>query len=268
MSEKGLSRRDFLVSAGTYTASALASGGVIGAFTPAAAMAAPALPWPYAALDPQTVGEAAYNNYYVGGCMYAVGASIVNALVTAGAANWDTFNPDFFKMGGGGISGWGTVCGSPNGACAVIQMIAGSSAAAIINELMGWYCNEPFPSTKFDAIAKYAVNQPTTVAKSPLCHQSSGIWAYTTGNRIGSNNRKDRCAKLAGDVAYKTVEMLNAWQAGTFAPTLAAPDYQSDTNFERCFTCHVGADTKYDNAQGKMNCLTNGCHSDKTTHHL
>lgn len=266
MSEKGMSRRDFLVSAGTYAASALASGGVIGAITPA--VAAPALPWAYVALNPQTVGEAGYNNYAIGGCMYATGAALVNALATAVGAPWDSFNPDLFKYGGGGAAGWGTICGSLNAACAVIQMINPTGATAMINELFGWYVETPFPSTKFDAIAHYAVNQPTTVSKSPLCHQSSGIWSYTTGNRIGSNPRKDRCAKLSGDVAYKVVEMLNAWKAGTWTATYAAPDYQAETSFERCFTCHVGTTSRYDNAQGKMNCLTSGCHPNKATHHL
>lgn len=263
MSEKGLSRRDFLVSAGTFAAS-VASGGVLGAVTPA--MAAVPLPWGYVTLDPATCMNGAKSNYATGGCMYGTGKGITDALVAAGAVGWDTFNPDFFKFGGGGIKSWGTVCGSINASAVIIQMVAGASAASLINELFGWYCNFPFPSTMMDANSTYP-NQPTSICKSPLCHNSSGKWAYDYGFRIGSAERKERCAKVAGDCAYKTVELLNAWKAGTFVPTLAAPDYQSDTNFERCFDCHVGATTKYDNAQGKMNCLVSGCHPDKVNHH-
>lgn len=267
MSEKGLTRRDFLASAGTFAASALASGGVLGAIAPAVAMAAPALPWPYVTLDANAVAKSAYDAYKVGGCMYGTGAALINALAASAGTPWDTFNPDLFKFGGGGVQSWGTLCGSLNASAAVVQMVTPTNAAAILNELYGWYCNCPFPSTRMDAYSLYP-NQPTSLSKSPLCHQSAGIWAYTYNFKIGSAERKERCAKVASDVAYQTVEYLNAWKAGNFTPTLAAPDYQSDTNFERCFTCHVGVGSKYDNAQGKMNCLQSGCHEDKATHKL
>lgn len=266
MSEKGLSRRDFLVSAGSFAASALASGGVLGAIAPAMA-AAPALPWPYVTLDATAIGQAAYNNYKVGGCMYGTGKALTDALAAASATTWGTFNPDLFKFGGGGIASWGTVCGSLNGAAVVIQMVAGTSATNIINELFGWYANFNFPSTAWDSLSLYP-NQPQNICKATLCHQSSGLWATTYGFRISSAERKDRCSKVAADVAYQTVNYLNAWKAGSFTPTLAAPDYQSDTNFERCFTCHIGTTSQYDNAQGKMNCLTGGCHPEKATHKL
>lgn len=50
-SEKGASRRDFLVSAGTFAAGALVAGGAIGALLPKKAEAAQALPWPYVTLN-------------------------------------------------------------------------------------------------------------------------------------------------------------------------------------------------------------------------
>lgn len=268
MSEKGLSRRDFLVSAGSFAASALASGGVLGAASPAMA-AAPALPWPYVTLDPSAVMQTAYNNYYVGGCMYATGAALISALATAVGAPWDTFNPDLFKYGGGGISSWGTLCGALNGACAFIQMVTPSSAQNIIHELMGWYCGYPFPTTRMDTYARYAVNQPISIAKSPLCHNSSGTWAFDNGFRIGSNERKDRCAKLSGDVAYQVIYYLNAWKAGNFTPTLTAPTYQADNSaYIRCFNCHEGPTSTKDMVRGKMNCMMGGCHPDKVTHHI
>lgn len=269
--EKGSSRRDFLVNAGVFTAGAIAAGGVVGVLSPKKAEAAQALPWGYpaAGLAPQTVGEAGYNAYKVGGCMYGTGSALVNALATAMGAPWDTFNPDLMKFGGGGIASWGTVCGSVNAGVAVINMAVGpgTTATSLVNEFMGWYCDFAFPTTRFDSLSLYP-NQLTTVALSPLCHNSSGKWAYTYGYRIGSPERKDRCAKVAADCAYKVVELLNAWKAGTFVPTKLAPDFQDSTAFERCFGCHVGVTSTYDNAQGKMNCLASGCHPDKVTHHL
>lgn len=268
-SDKVKSRREFLVDAGTFTAGALVAGGLISTLSPTQAEAAQPLPWPYAALNPQLVGEAAIAHYKTGGCMYATGKALIDALALATGSPWDTFNPDLMKFGGGGISSWGTLCGSVNAGACVIQMVAGANAAALIDEYFGWYCDFAFPSARFDALTTVLYkNQMTTVCNSPLCHNSSGIWAGTAGFKINSPERKERCAKVAADCAYKAAELLNAWKAGTFVATKVAPDFVNGTATERCFGCHVGALSRYDNAQGKMNCLTSGCHSDKATHHL
>lgn len=266
-SDKVTSRREFLANAGTFAAGALVAGGVISTLSPAKAEAAQALPWPYQALNPQAVGEAAYNNYKLGGCMYATGKALVDALATATGAPWNTFNPDLMKFGGGGIASWGSVCGSINAGAVVIQMVAGASTAVLIDEYFGWYCDFTFPSTRFDALSLYP-NQATTVSQSPLCHNSSGKWATTYGFKINSYERKDRCAKVAADCAYKAAELLNAFLAGTFTPERYAPDFVAGTETERCYGCHVGTLSRYDNAQGKMNCLTKGCHPEKATHKL
>lgn len=264
-SDKVTSRREFLVNAGTFTAGALVAGGVISSLTPALAEAAQPLPWPYVALNPQAVGEAAYSNYKIGGCMYGTGKALIDALAVATGAPWSTFNPDLMKFGGGGISSWGSLCGSINAGAAVIQMVAGANAAALIDEYFGWYCDFSFPSIKFDGLSVYP-GQKTTISNSPLCHSSSGIWATTYGFRMTSPERKERCAKVAADCAYKAVELLNAWQAGTFIPEKFAPDFVAGTATERCYGCHVGSLSRYDNAQGKMNCLTSGCHPEKANH--
>ena len=40
---------------------------------------------------------------------------------------------------------------------------------------------------------------------------------------LGSAERKDRCARVAASVAYRTVELLNAWKDGTYVTTGAIP---------------------------------------------
>lgn len=280
-SEKGASRRDFLIGAGTFAAGALVAGGVVGAFSPRKAhAAAPALPWPYPAggLDAAAVARAGYWGYKskmpdgttarsgpgagIGGCMYGTVVALIEALAAATpAGTWDTLNPAILTYGKGGVYSWGTLCGSANGATAILQMVGGSSADALINEFMGWYCDNPFPSSRHDLYCGYA-GQGTTVCKSPLCHQSAGKWAHENGYRIDDPQRGDRCAKVAGDCAYKVVEMLNAWKAGTLVYENTAPDYQDGVNSERCFACHVTAPNN--NVQGRMDCLE--CHSDKVCH--
>lgn len=263
MSDEGLSRREFVVGTSLYTASAVATSGFLGTISPAMANQS----WPYVQLNPVTVMQSAYDNYWVGGCMYGTGAAVVNALATSAGGSWPTFNPDFFRFGAGGVAHWGSLCGSLNGACAVIELVAPASATAIINELFGWYTGFPFPSTRMDSYARWETNQPTNQPLSLLCHNSAGRWAKQYGQRINSNPRRDRCAKLSGDVAYQTVVYLNAWKNGTFQPTFTAPTFEARTQHARCINCHGAGGTR-GNMMGRMGCLQPGCHPDKVGHKL
>ncbi len=269
-SGEGSSRREFMVSAGLFTASAIASGGIVGALSPKKVEAAALpLPWPYTKLDPQPIAEAAFNNYFTnGGCMSGTGKAIVDALAAQVGSPWNTFNTDFFRLGGGGIVSWGTICGSANAGAAIIQMVAGSSkAGTLVNEFFGWYCDFPFPTTRVDGIHRSGYdfpNQGTSIAKSPLCHESAGLWAHTYQKKISSSERACRCAKVAADCAYKLVELLNSQVDCTLKPGQYPPEYQNEANSFRCFPCHVGATSKYNNSQGVMDCL--GCHPDKAGH--
>jgi hypothetical protein len=76
---------------------------------------------------------------------------------------------------------------------------------------------------------------------------------------INGPERKDRCAKLAGDVAGKTAALLNALLAGTYVPDFVQPD-------PTCSACHVGASSTYDTVQMKSTCTTY-CHDDKIRKH-
>ncbi len=252
-----LSRRKFLVGAGIATGALAAAGaGIVKPTTAEAAYAA--FPWTYANLDLATVKKRGYDLYFVGGCMYATAGALLNTLVETVGAPWDTLPLDLFKYGGGGIASWGTTCGAIHASAWVIQACAGTNAAAVISELYQWYCNFPFPSRDHDAYANFT-RQKTSVANSPLCHASSSNWCNTNKEKINSAERKDRCAKLAGDVAGKTAELLNALKAGTFVSTFVQPDTS-------CSSCHVGAASTYDHVQMKSTCTTY-CHDDKASGH-
>lgn len=213
----------------------------------------PTLPWPYVTLNPDIIMQNAYNNYYLGGCMYATGKALTEALVNSVGAPWDNFNPDFFQYGSGGIAGQGTLCGALNAAAAIIQLAAPSGYSVILNELFNWYRNFPFPSARMDRYSKFT-NQPVTTSKSLLCNHSSVKWADSLGFGLDSSERKDRCAKLAGDVAHKTVELLNAWNSGTFKQNYTTADFHSEINFESCFNCHIEKASTHDSNTDKVNC--------------
>ncbi|MBO8126472.1 MAG: split soret cytochrome c precursor, partial [Firmicutes bacterium] len=103
------------------------------------------------------------------------------------------------------------------------------------------------PTTDHDAYAKFT-NQAQSIAGNPLCHASVSNWCQASGKAENSDERKDRCAKVSGDVAAKAIEMLNAYFDNKFAAAYKIPE-----EVERCRGCHVGKNTL-----AKMNCAP--CH--------
>ena len=216
-----------------------------------AAAAAPALPWAYQKLDVEAVRKAGYDNYAKGGCMFGAGAALLNEFAKTPNSPWKTIPLDMYKYGAGGVSSWGTLCGALNGAVSVMSMAVGVKGD-LIDNLMNWYQENPFPSTKHDAYAHFK-NQVTSVCKSPLCHASVSIWCGAAKAKVNSDEKKDRCAKLTGDVAAYVAEMLNETLAKTPVAKIAA-----NADYTSCIGCHQGPTSMLDNEQGKMNCTP--CH--------
>lgn len=254
-----VSRRKFLVRSVTFAVGAVAAGVTLVIKPKVVVAAAPTLPFPYQTLDVNLVRQRGYNNYFTGGCMYASAKALLETLVEVVGAPWDSIPGDMFKFGKGGALNWGTLCGALNGSIAVIELASGNAAETIGPELLGWYTKFPFPSSAHESYC-HIPNQITTISSSPLCHQSVTLWCDASGATINSNEKKDRCAKLAGDTAAKAAELLNAWKAGTFAAA-----YQPNPETSRCFSCHVGPTSRKDNVQTQMDCLE--CHTDRSTHH-
>ena len=261
MSDKKLSRRNFLVGAGALAGLAA----VPAVLKPAVAEAAASkdFPWSYTVLDANLVARRAYETYYASGCMEATWWPVVEALTASSipdaATTWGTLTKNTMKYGGGGVGGWGTLCGTLNGSCAIMGMLGAPSQ--MIDEAMQYYANTALPTTATEANMKLGwvpagTNVPvpllrvhTSIALSQLCHASLSQWAFKTKTADGTREQKDRCAKAAYDMTFKTVTMLNAWKtngtipAGTLDPTIA-----------ECQTaCHTAPIAK-----GKMACKS--CH--------
>ena len=86
-----------------------------------------------------------------------------------------------------------------------------------------------------------------------LCHTSVTNWCNASGYASGSPERSERCARLAGDVVARAVEMLN----GSVVLTGAVPRDKTV-----CGQCHYKG-TDFGGGQftrGKMDCNT--CHTD------
>ncbi|MDA8339486.1 MAG: hypothetical protein M0Z70_09325, partial [Nitrospiraceae bacterium] len=79
-----------------------------------------------------------------------------------------------------------------------------------------------------------------TTSNSPLCHISVGRWMKASGYALGSNERKDRCARVAASVAYKLAEDLNAWKDGNYKKNVewTAAKSVGITGQQNCTDCH------------------------------
>ena len=169
--------------------------------------------------------------------------------------------------GKSGVAGYGTLCGALNGAAAAIGLYLGTANKKapeskardkLIAELFAWYEQAQLPAFKPTAdqaaqVKGKAIDMPATCARSVLCHRSVGVWCKSSGHCASSKERSERCARLTGDVAKKTVELLNAHLAGQKVEGKPSQEAQD------CLSCH-GKGKSVDNAKTKQNCTV--CHSD------
>jgi hypothetical protein len=276
MSDKLMSRRKFLVSAGTVAAVAAVSGAALGNQPSTAEAAVTGVPWPYpsaAADQPEAekLARRAFEVYFASGCAEGVWWPFAEALAVANADTWGTLPKNVFRYGGGGVGGWGTLCGTLNGASAIIGMTVanGTHRNNLIDAIMQYYAEKALPTNAawkshlgslglpdtWNPATLPLKNVPTSTAHSPLCHSSLVQWTMTTGAVNGGPLQKDRCGKACFDIVLKTTELLNTYfqMAVPMAAAVAL-----DPSVEACRTCHV----TYTGA--KMAC--GSCH-DQTLNH-
>lgn len=279
MSERTMSRRSFL--AGVGAALGVAAVPVL-AGAPQVAKAAPTpAPWTYTKQDPEKIARRAFEIYYQRGCAEGTWYPLIEALASDPTNPdkdlWATLPQNMFWFGGGGVNGWGTICGTCTGSAAIIKMMKKPgqapdmpATAKIIDGALDYYANTPLPTNGADISARKGdwtppkplfANLPTSTAHSPLCHVSLSQWRTTSGFQEGSPQTADRCAKATYDLAYHTVVMLNAWlESDTFPATTWAAEMAA------CKPCHAGsvaapvAAPQY----GKMGC--GSCHDETPTH--
>jgi hypothetical protein len=167
-----------------------------------------------------------------------------------------------------GFGGHGTLCGALAGVSTIINMVtygevrdAWQQNSQLVDRLFYWYADQDFPSERFDDISKMP-KQVKARAKTPLCHTSLSAWAMAAKENISSEAKKERCAKVAGEVVYIVTQQLNEFFEGKWTPPVWVPSKET----EHCVRCH-GPDTptqkaKRWNQQGHMDCLL--CHTDHT----
>ena len=262
--DKALSRKEFLQNGTKIDAGAALGMGALQLFSNSAAHANKLVtpwPWPYNAVDVETVRIAGHDAYWEGkGCSYGAFQAIASSLRLLLPDPWNQLPSEIMLYGGGGGAGWGTLCGAINGPAALISLVLSSARSGILNnELFGWYTQTLFPT---EISNQYAVNHifhdnrcdvalPQNASGSPLCHVSVTEWCNAANFTQDALQRKERCARVTGDVAAFAAQILNDELLGNFVPHYVAP-----TTIAACMSCHgVGTMNK---VAAKMECTQ--CH--------
>ena len=263
LTKRWLKRRDFLTLVGKVVLGTAVGTKVMGSRSLAATLE---LPWTtdYAyllSLDPKEVSETAYWGYYGyydgKGCAYGVFNAIVS-VVNQADVNYQ-LPEEMLTYGKGGMMGFGHICGTLNASSAVVNLIAGGTPiktylkevlAPLVKELILWYAQEEHPQYK-PPNPKVDIEIPTITPGSALCHAFVTKWCALTGYTVHSDERHECCARLAGEVAGKVVELLQTYLQGEFNP-----EHDIAPSARACLRCH--GENGLDNVQGKMNCIL--CH--------
>jgi len=265
MEQKRYSRKDFLSNTTKYVAGAAV--GVVGLNTIAGGKLLAntneyTWPYPYATIDPEVARIKAHTLYWNDmDCSSGVFGGLVECLKEGVGDPWNTFPIEVMLYGRGGGVGWGTTCGTLNGAAALVSLVTDkASSGALINEVWGWYTTENLPTNNANSATyeeiKYSGEMPQNISGSSLCHSSVSQWCMVANKKVGDIERKERCARIAGDIAAKTAEVLNAHFASSFVGTFKDPD-GNDT----CMACHG---TVTSNVMTHMECAS--CHTNEPVH--
>lgn len=291
MEDTKISRRQFLGGAAAVVGAAALP--TLMSAAPAVATPTLAIPIPtpgtWIPLDPKAAGRLAYEIYKgqhapQSACCEATYWGVVAQLAANYPDTWGLVPKGLFNYGGGGVSGYGSICGCPNAGSAILGQIGAPSNVKM--RLMRWYEVTVLPTNA--ARLDYASgtwtpggtsggvwggssgcpipanNLPKSKAESVLCHVSLTKWRAAADEfTLAANfdHQQNRCAALCYGVAYFMAQLLNDWKAGVTIDGAVSPA-ASATGCKNP-SCHGSSPTDplcdAVTAQGSMNCKP--CHT-------
>jgi hypothetical protein len=217
----GISRRKF-IKGGIYAVggcAALNSGFFL---KRAKAATPPAGEWPYAVLDPVTIGQSAWHPSGCKGCGGQSLGAIVYGLQSAlgPGSPWNELPANLGAFGNGGGPQRQT-CGALIGPYLVMSLVGADKTLG--KRFYQWYCETILPSADWDDYVPENGTKPLktevkTVVNSTLCSVSRDTWeeeylrVHPWGDAKAAS--RDRCTKVICDCTRKAVELLNAWKSG------------------------------------------------------
>ena len=166
----------------------------------------PAYPYPYKELDPAVAEKVAYEGYFENGCCYGVAKGLLAELREKVGYPYTVIPAEMFANGKEGYT-CGTLCGALGGAVGIIGLCCGpDDSRELVKKLFAWYTSTDLPIYQPEEAAPVQ-----TIAPSVNC--SDSITTFMTAANVERKDpiRKRRCGGLSGDVARKTVELLNVF---------------------------------------------------------
>lgn len=265
MEKKGISRKEFLANSSKYAVGTVVGATGLNMLTNGKLFAGTkeaTWPYPYATIDPEKARIKAHTLYWNDkDCSSGVFGGLIECLKETVGDPWTNFPIEVMLFGRGGGAGWGSLCGTLNGAAALVSLVTEKApSTALINEIWGWYTTEKLPSDNANSATyeevKYTGEMAQNVSGSPLCHSSVSQWCLIANKKVGDVERKERCGRLAGDIAAKTAEILNAYFASSFVGSFGDPEGNAT-----CMSCHSDA---FNNVMTHMECAP--CHNTEPVH--
>jgi len=209
-----VSRRGFLASVGKLAAGAAIGASALSMAALESTEASDEPKWTYKPVDPEKVYWNGVAGYPTKACCQGSFDAIMKEL----GEPFTSIPGYIVRFGEGGVAGMGSHCGALIGSSTAISLAFGSDPAVVnklVTELTAWYMKE-------------------LGSGSQLCHISVTEWAKANGVAVDSQERKDRCGRVAGETAKKAVLLMNAQVAGEFKAALPTTNSAS----AGCITCH------------------------------
>jgi hypothetical protein len=201
--------------------------------------------------------------------------------------DWDRIAYGMHFYGSGGIGGWGSLCGIPNGCVALLNLLG--LHGALGSDVLGYYSTNEFPTSNIPDLHADPDYGPggtlslpwnwtpipddevlaKTVSFSPLCHVSISRWCFAAGVDLNDKTtggmvyKNDRCSKVCGDTAAYTAQLIKDYALGNGV----VDPYSDSQKTAECRTCHNSTSDPYSALQhpaqhGKMECTM--CHPQVT----
>ena len=231
--------------------------------------------WKPQKLDPVEVSAVAHAGFWHQGygCGYGVLYSIIGLMGEKYGAPYKDFPFSMMEYGKSGISEWGGTCGALLGAAATLALFyPRKERDPMIDELFRWYETTAFPIYKPNpGTTKVEGPLPASVSDSIICHISVAKWCAVSKYDARSTERSERCGRITADVAFKTLELIQAKMDAKFVSTLKKSELQEGCT---ALGCHGEnkKDWQHAGLKGRMDCTP--CHTgakavmDKRMDHL
>lgn len=102
------------------------------------------------------------------------------------------------------------ICGELQGAVSAMGLFWDATKRnSMTSQLFNWYKNTALPQYA-PAHPHLFSPIPATVAHSALHHISAGKWSHMAGKSLKSQEYRERNARMAADIAFKSAEIMNA----------------------------------------------------------